>query len=310
MELNKLLLELDPRKDNDAAVARARFLAERFDARIDVLVNEPSSTVPTAVIAEPAMVATAQEQYRDEIDKWIERQVAALDDTRVETCRVTRADTQPRYEAILEQAEASNADLIVRISGEHGRLKRLLLGATDWDLIRNAKQPLWLVPPDCADISGANVMAAVDPAHAADEQMKLDKRILGFARDLGAALDGALHVYHTYSVNPVVIPGPTGVVFTRPRIQADVGLVEQIEAAHKRSVDELINGYDLDNDNVHVLEGDPAAEIDEVIDENGIQVVVAGSISRSWLDRLLIGSTTESLLDAISCDLVLLQGES
>lgn len=309
MNLNKLLLELDPRKDNGAAIARARFLAARFDASIDVLVSEQSPIVPTAVIAEPAMVAVVQEQYRDDIDKWLERQVAALDDVRVETCRVTTTGAQPRYEAILEQAEASNADLIVRISGEHGRLKRLLLGATDWDLIRNTKQPLWLVPPDGADISGANVMAAVDPTHAADEQMKLDKRILGFARDLGAALDGALHVYHTYSVNPMVIPGPTGVVYTRPKVQAGMGLAEQIESAHKKSVDELINGYDLDDDNVHVLEGDPAAEIDEVIDENGIRVVVAGCISRSWLDRLLIGSTAESLLDAISCDFVLLKGE-
>lgn len=61
---------------------------------------------------------------------------------------------------------------------------------------------------------------------------------------------------------------------------------------------------------MHVLDGDPAAKINEVIESNEIGIVVAGAISRSWLDRLLVGSTAEALPDAVSCDLLLLKASS
>jgi universal stress protein E len=309
MNINKLLLELDPRKDNAAAVSRALNIATRFNASVDVLVIMQRPVIPTAVIAEPAAIMTAEQEYGVEIDSWVDSQLADLAAAKVDFS-VTKSDLQPRYETVLKQADASGADLIIRISGEHGRLKRLFVGTTDWDLIRHAKQPLWLVPSDGRDISGADVMAAVDPMHPEDEHMALDKRILGFANDLAKALDGSLHVFHAFQLNPLVIPAPTGAVMTPPTVQADAGLLEQVESAHKASLDKLLEGHGLEDSRVHMLEGDPATKIDEVIDANKVGVVVAGAISRSWLDRLLIGSTAESLLDAVNCDLVFVKAGS
>jgi universal stress protein E len=153
-------------------------------------------------------------------------------------------------------------------------------------------------------------MAAVDPVHPKDEQMTLDKRLLDFAGALSKALSGALHVYHTYQATPVVAAAPSGAVLTPPEPQLDVGLFEKVEAAHKASLAELVEGYELPDDRVHLLQGDAADKIADVIEANDIGVVVAGAISRSWLDRLLVGSTAESLLDAVSCDLVLLEAKS
>lgn len=308
MRIDKLLLELDPRKDNTAALERARSIASSFEADVDVVIWEPPQVVPAPAITEPAIIAFAQQDHRPDIEEWAKAKTADLVDAGIEV-NVAITEEQPRYEAILRQADASGADLIIRVVGEHGRLKRLFLGTTDWDLIRHSKQPLWLVQAEGADDTGASVMAAVDPMHPKDELMKLDKRLVDFADGLSKALSGSLHVYHTYQTTPVVAAAPSGAALTPPEPQVDVDLLKKIEAAHKASLDKLVSGYELTDSQVHLLEGDPAARIDDVIKTHGIGVVVAGAISRSWLDRLLVGSTAETFLDAVSCDLVLLKAE-
>lgn len=309
MHIKKLLLELDPLKDNAAALKRARTIATGFDAAVDVLVCERPQIMPAPTIMEPTVLEVAQDDYRANVEEWAEAKASELAEAGVSVNVMTTAE-QPRYEAILGCADASNADLIMRVVGEHGRLKRLLVGTTDWDLIREAKQPLWLVQPDAADIARQNILVAVDPMHPKDEEMKLDKRLIGFAEELSKALSGSLHLYHTFQATPVPIAVPPATIPTTFSPQIDAAMLDRVASAHRKSIDTLMSGRELPDDHVHLSEGDPAGKIDEVIEANEIGVVVAGSISRSWLDRLLIGSTAESFLDAVNCDLVLLKAES
>ena len=306
MQIKKLLLELDPRKDNTPALARARSIARKFGADVELIVCEAPQVIPAPTVMAPKSLTVAQQGFRADLERWAAAKASELEEAGL-TVNVTVTAEQPRYEAILDLADTTNADLIMREMGQHGRLSRLLVGATDWDLIRHAKQPLWLVQPDDTDEARPNVLAAVDPLHPKDEQMNLDKRLLDIAEGLARALSGSLHVYHTFQLAPMVIAAPS-VAAAAP--QMDPGVVEEIEAAHRASLDELLSGRALDDNRLHLLEGDPAARIEEVIDANEIGVVVAGSISRSWLDRLLVGSTAESLLSAVSCDLVLLKAGS
>lgn len=309
MRINKLLLELDPGKFNTAALERARSIATSFGADVELMVCEAPRVIPAPTIVAPATLAVAQEDYRADVARWAAAKASELEEAGL-SVNVTVTAEQPRYEAILDQADATNADLIMREMGEHGRLRRLFMGATDWDLIRHAKQPVWLVQPDSPDEGRPNVLAAVDPLHPKDEHMNLDQRLLDVADSLARALSGSLHVYHTFQLTPVAVAAPSVAVATPAAAQINADVLDKIEAAHRRALDELLSGRELADNRVHLLEGHPAAKIDEVIEANGIGVVVAGSISRSWLDRLLVGSTAESFLGAVSCDLVLLKAGS
>ena len=309
MRIKKLLLELDPRKHDVPTLERARSVATSFGADVELVVCEAPQVIPAPTIMAPATLAVAQQDHRAELAKWAAARAEELEAAGL-TVNVTVTAEQPRYEAILNQADATSADLIMREMGGHGRLSRLFLGATDWDLIRHAKQPLWLVQPDGAAEARSGVLAAVDPLHPKDEQMNLDKRLLDVAEGLANALSGSLHVYHTFQLAPVAVAAPSMAAATPMAPPVDGDVFEKVEASHRASLDELLSGRKLPKDRVHLLEGEPAAKIEEVIDANEIGVVVAGSISRSWLDRLLVGSTAESLLDAVSCDLVLLKAES
>lgn len=206
-------------------MGRARTIASGFG--VDVLVCQPPPVIPAGVIAEPAIVAVAPTENLSDVEEWVREIVADLVDAGINVT-VGATAKQPKYEAILNRAEESGADLILRMVGERGRLKRLFVGTTDWDLIRHAKQPLWLVQPDDEGLTSSNVLVAVDPTHPKDEHMKLDKLLLEFANGLSKKLSGSLHVYHTYRTLP-----PIAAMSSVPT-QADAGLIEKVESAHRR----------------------------------------------------------------------------
>lgn len=308
MEIKRLLLELDPHKDNDSALQRARTVAASFGADVEVLVCAPPRVVPATAPTEPGIIAVAQHDSVNDFEEWATKQVAPLVEAGINV-PVSVTTEQPRYEAILTHANECGADLIMRVVGGQSRLKRLFLGATDWDLIRHSKRPLWLVQPDAAGTS-PNVLAAVDPMHEKDEKMNLDRRLLDFGRSLARANSGSLHVYHAIRPTPAIPPEPSGALLTPPDPQPDPKLMEKVNAAHKTRLDELLEGYDIPEDRVHMLVGEPTNEINGLVEQQRVGVVVAGAISRSWLDRLIVGSTAEALLDTVSCDLVLLTADA
>ena len=43
------------------------------------------------------------------------------------------------------------------------------------------------------------------------------------------------------------------------------------------------------------------------MNELGVNILVMGAISRSKIDRLLLGSTAEKIIDAVECDILILK---
>jgi nucleotide-binding universal stress UspA family protein len=56
-----------------------------------------------------------------------------------------------------------------------------------------------------------------------------------------------------------------------------------------------------------VQAGSPAAFILKTILENGIDLIVIGAAGGSWLDRLLVGSTTEQVVQRAACPVITLK---
>jgi universal stress protein E len=55
------------------------------------------------------------------------------------------------------------------------------------------------------------------------------------------------------------------------------------------------------------VSGPPALKIPEVARKMQAALVVMGAISRSRLQRMFIGSTAERVLDALSCDVLVIK---
>jgi nucleotide-binding universal stress UspA family protein len=56
-----------------------------------------------------------------------------------------------------------------------------------------------------------------------------------------------------------------------------------------------------------VLVGNPGEQIIQAVEENQIDLVVIGASGAGWLDRLLVGSTTEQVVQAVACPVITLK---
>ncbi len=304
---NKILAEVDPRAAAQPALARLRQLTRGGDARID-LVTCDCMDAPDVPVADADLEA-AQADYAARLERWLDEQAAALGDREVWTQVVWHA---PRYEAILDRAKAAGADLVMRSARHHSRLERLLIGATDWELVRHAPQTVWLVKREPVDEDrGLRVLAAVDPVHARERQVGLDRRVVDTAARIAAPDGGELHLFHAWqpgiAMAPAIAAGPH---VPLPLINMDPETIDRLRGERQSRLDELAGRAGLPSSRTHLVEGAVTDALDELVRELDVDVIVAGGVARGRLERLVIGSTAEAILEHADCDVVVVKPPS
>lgn len=196
----------------------------------------------------------------------------------------TQAEAANPAERILTYAEEENIDLIVM--GTHGRrgVERMLFGSVTEEVVRKAPCPAFTVRTD-ADTSPhqavRRVLAPVDFSEASDVAVQHAREI---ALTYGAEID-LLHVVEepfypsAYGYEPTAFP--TGEV------------LENVETQLGNMAREMI-GYE--HAMIEVRTGDPAGEILDYTNANGIDLIVIATHGRTGLDRVLMGSVAERVL--------------
>ncbi len=176
-----------------------------------------------------------------------------------------------------------------------------LLRYTDWELLRASPVPVLLVKSP-RPYRNPVMLAALDPTHAFDKPAALDSEILRFSATLADALHGAVHAVHGYVPVPANLP---------PAILSKPGELEKILAAAEESAfDALANVAEplgISRARLHVVGRHPTDAVEEVATQTGSQIVALGSISRSGVDRVLIGNTAEALIDRLKCDVLVVK---
>ena len=183
-------------------------------------------------------------------------------------------------------------------------LRRTLLSNTDWNLIRACPVPLLLVKPR-AIAAAPRVLAAVDPVHEHDKPALLDRAILSFAAELVRRVGGELHVMHTFDTAPLYAAAaetPLAMSSAPPP-----ELIADLEARHRLAFETLLEESGVGDAKVRFEEGAPHLAIAQAAEEERIDFVVMGAVSRSGLERIFVGSTAERALDRLPCDLVVVK---
>jgi nucleotide-binding universal stress UspA family protein len=57
----------------------------------------------------------------------------------------------------------------------------------------------------------------------------------------------------------------------------------------------------------HVLEGNPAVEITKFAADNGVDLIVMGTLGKSGIDRILLGSTAEKVIRIAGCPVLVIK---
>lgn len=311
--VSRILAEVDPYAQERSegpptAFGRAKQLAMASGAAVDLLVCDYLGSRSGGVFLDEQTLRESRDDYVRQMKEWLEQQADSLRESGI---RVNaRVDWHaPRYESILKNAKAANADLIIRAARQHSRLDRLLFAATDWELVRRAPQILWLVKKNLDPLSkGVRVLAAVDPVHPEEKKQGLDRKLVTVAAYIAGLFGGSLHLFHAWKPGAAVAPAAAashhGAV---PMMRMSSEVMSELEKRRENEMRKLAGFAGISEDEVHLVAGNVRDALDEVVLSRNIDIVVAGAVSRGRLERLLIGSTAEEILDHVHCDVVVVK---
>jgi universal stress protein E len=289
----------DPSAGLNKAVRRAGALAHKTGARIELF-----NAIPTAV-STGIMHAEAEQFTRLEAEqnrRLLERTANRLrrEEIIVDTNVVTG---YPVHEAILRQARASKADLVIIEARKHNVFARLLLTQTDFELIRHCPAPLLIVKGRAAWRS-PRILAALDPFHANDKPSELDAEIVAAAQALAAVTRGSVHATHIYRPLVDFVPG---MAIAPAMLVATPARQKEYEDTVRGRFRQALGRYAIAKNKGHLVCGDPAIELPRIARSVRAGLVVMGAMSRSGLKRIFIGNTAEQVLDGLQCDVLVVK---
>ena len=219
-------------------------------------------------------------------------------------CKVhaTASWATPAHEAIVRRAAQTGADLIISGTRTRGLANRLVLRHTDWELVRHTPVPLLLVKSQRPRRKSV-VLAAIDPLHANEKPARLDEQILDAAQGMAKLLRGTVHALHAYMPLSITMAAGIG----EPIVWNTAELDQEYSKQVRRQFSRILTAHRIPPRRRHLQIGAPAHELASCSARIGATLVVMGAVSRSRLERLMIGSTAERALDELACDVLIVR---
>jgi len=196
-------------------------------------------------------------------------------------------------ESVARAATREDADLVVAEPRYRSARRQRGLSRIDWEVARLCPVPL-LLARSAAPYSKPRVLAAVDPGAHGLRESSLDVGIVGLAAAMAEATDGSVRVVHC------VRDPPLGLAI-RPALRRRERQRVQTMIRH------LARGAGLAQRAARVLDGPPVDTLLDAVSEEDADILVMGTVVRGPVRQLLIGSTTEQLMHAAPCDLLLVK---
>jgi nucleotide-binding universal stress UspA family protein len=190
-------------------------------------------------------------------------------------------------------------------AGGNVGLKAKFFGSTALHLMRKCPCPVWVVKP-VQDKTFAGILTAVDPDPSDKSKHALNVRIMDLATSLAQQEQSKLHVVHIWS--------PWREHFLRyakmSARQVDQ-VTQELLTQRRKELDELVGGYSLEDldSHVHFLLDEPGLAIPELAAGQHIELIVMGTVCRTGLPGLFIGSTAENVLSQVDCSVLAVKPE-
>ncbi|GAA4886796.1 universal stress protein UspE [Ferrimonas pelagia] len=294
-DYKRILVVVDPAHDAQPAIMRAAHLAKGCDGQITLTLSifDFSYEMTSMLSAED------RENLRNGLIKqrqaWLEELAAPvrLEGIAVD-CTVTWHNRP--YEAVIEQVLKLDADLIVKSTHQHDRLKSVIFTPTDWHLLRKSPVPVLLVKDHDWPVDG-KILVAVNVAAEDEDHLSLNRKIVARALELAVTIKAQVHLVNGYPGTPV------NIAIELPDFDAHA-YNRSLKTHHEQRLRALADEFSLPHEQCHVLEGLPEDVIPDLAKELDVELVMIGTIGRTGISAALIGNTAEHVIDQLECDLL------
>ena len=198
---------------------------------------------------------------------------------------------------------------MIKAASGNKTLKDHLFGNIAVKLLRKCPCPVLIVKPS-ETVSFQKILAPVDPeaiadtvAKTAEQGERTDRRIMDMSIFMARLGNSHLDILHCW-----FLPGESSLAHGRARIAPDKlrHMKMLAEKLHTQRIKALIDSYDLEDIRYSskILKGDPGEMIADYAGKNGIDLIIMGTLGRSGLLGLLIGSTAEKVIERVDCSVL------
>jgi universal stress protein E len=292
LKLRNIIVVVEPDQDEQPALEKAVILAKVVDCGLELAIADYNPFLEDGYFYEPKL---AQQMRREHGEARLEQLEALAQPLRNQGLRVTAwtSWSNPPHREIVSRASEVDASLVIKATKKHSRLARYFMSNEDWELVRYCPAPLLLVK-DLPWSSNPRIVAAVDPEQLRDKPADLDQKILSTSIELARLTAGTVDLYHSSWKPPM----------------AGLYPLDQDGTRAQTAMAELAKGHGIAPEHSHCIDENIHISLPRLTEESGTNIVAMGAISRSRLDRILIGNTAEKLLDELACDVLIIKPDT
>ena len=211
------------------------------------------------------------------------------------------------YQAIQVVLKHS-VDLVVKPTDEEFcDLETHIFGSHDMHLLRKCPCPVLLLKHN-QTVSFKKIMACIDVNldSKITEPDQLNQSILGLANELTTLNNASLYVVHAW------LADAENLMHFWNSDLSDADLIHYTESVRKQHSDGLANELKWirkkqPNLKAIMPEGDAADSIPLAVLQNEIDLLVMGTLGRNGLPGMIIGNTSETILEKVNCSVLALK---
>jgi nucleotide-binding universal stress UspA family protein len=198
----------------------------------------------------------------------------------------------------------SGHDLVFRVNKGKESHRRGFFGNTGIRLLRKCPCAVWLVTP--SRVKFQHVLGCVDTSTEDTLDAELNDAVFELAKSISHYHGGLFSIVHAWSV--------WNALFLQRRMDPDE-FKQMVKKNHDHTemhLDKFLkeHGSDVHDDNVHLIEGEPADAISRFAVKNDVDLVVMGTVARSGVAGMVMGNTAEQILSRMECSVLALKPSS
>ena len=291
-----ILFFADATDDVTPALKRAAQLAESNKARLTLVdVFEPVET-PSEVISQFGIELNEllKKHRKEDLEKLT--RLIEHDDNLI----YTKVLIGLPFLEVIKFVQKGGYDLLIKMARPPAGVSEKIFGSVDLHLLRKCPCPVLIDRPSSSE-NFRRILAAVDTDSSPTQGC--DKLIMQLATSLSERENAQLDIVHAWH-----LPGES--MLTSGRAKLPPGelqvLLKRKEEKQQAKLEALLQPYGIaiDDENVHLVKGQPAESINRIAKRNDNDIIVMGTVGRVGIPGLFIGNTAEEIFQTTACSVL------
>ncbi|UUM32507.1 universal stress protein [Vibrio japonicus] len=304
MAFTKLLVPIAPEQQITQAFHEAFVFANQCSANVTLLVviKELAEFKQNYNVSGSALdiLDNATQYYQQSLDEHAQ----TLKKQYPKVTFTTKVRVGIPYIEIIKEAHDSQVSMVIIDSHRKGKEEACQRGSDTLNLMRNSEIPIWAISTDSKPIK--NVVVALDLTN--QEYQAFNSKLIALSIDFCASIKAELVFCHAWRLEyEGFLRDWSGykdievALLSQNMRQERTQRLTDLLAPHKKSEVPI---------RVELLEGEARDVLPKYVNENGVDLVILGSMSRTGIAGFVMGNTAESMLNTLNCSVLTLKPDT